>query len=81
MNETVKTILNKLYEIQNLCYDIETMIDVFQYNSVTDDSCNSVDYKQLKQDIRRNTKDIDNILEELNTKVFNCQLEKIKTNN
>lgn len=81
MNETVKTIINKVDEIKNLCDDIKTMIDIFQYNSTKYNSYNSVEYKQLKQDIRRNTKDIDNILEELNTKVFNNQLEKIKTNN
>ncbi len=81
MNETVKTIIDKIDNIKNLCDDIKIMIDIFQYNSVKSDNCNSVDYKQLKQDIRGNIKEIDNILEELNTKIFNCQLEKIKTNN
>lgn len=81
MNETVKTILNKLNTIKDLCDDIDTMISMFQYNSIEDNSCNPVEYKQLKQDIRSNIKAIDNILEEVNTKVFNCQLEKIKADN
>lgn len=81
MNKTVKTIIDRIDVIKNLCDDIKTMIDIFQYNSVKSDSCNSVEYKQLKQDIRGNIKEIDNILEELNTKVFNNQLEKIKTSN
>lgn len=81
MNKTVKTIIDRIDVIKNLCDDIKTMIDIFQYNSVKSDSCNPVEYKQLKQDIRGNIKEIDNILEELNTKVFNNQLEKIKTSN
>ena len=81
MNETVKTIIDKLNYIKKLCNDVETVIDIFQYNSIKNNTCNSVDYKQLKQDIRINTREIDNILEELNTKIFNHQLEKIKTNN
>lgn len=81
MNETVKTILDKLDKIKDLCDDIDTIISVFQYNSIEDNTCNPVEYKQLKQDIRSNTKQIDNILEELNTKVFDYQLEKIKADN
>lgn len=81
MNETVKTIIDKLNYIKKLCNDVETVIDIFQYNSIKNNTCNSVEYKQLKQDIRSNIKAIDNILEEVNTKVFNCQLEKIKADN
>lgn len=80
MNKTVKTIVDEIDKIKSLCADITVIIDIFQYNSVKSDSCNSVEYKQVKQDIRANTKQIDNILEELNTKVFDYQLEKIKTN-
>lgn len=81
MNETVKTILDKLDKIKDFCDDIDTIISVFQYKSIEDNTCNPVEYKQLKQDIRGDIKAIDNILEELNAKVFNCQLEKIKTDN
>lgn len=80
MNKTVKSIVDEIDEIKSHCDNIKTIIDIFQYNSAKSDSCNSVEYKQLKQDIRANIKQIDNILEELNTKVFNHQLEKIKTN-
>lgn len=80
MNETVKTILDKLNTIKDIYDYIDAMIAMFQYKSVEDNSCNPVEYKQLKQDIRGNIKDIDNILEEFNTKVFNAQLEEIKTN-
>lgn len=80
MNETVKSIVDKIDKIKSHCDNIKTIIDIFQYNSAKYDSCNSVEYKQLKQDIRANMTKIDNILEELNTKVFDYQLEKIKTN-
>lgn len=80
MNETVKSIVDKIDKIKSLCSDITVIVDIFQYNSTKYDNCNSVEYKQLKQDIRRDMKEMDNILEELNTKVFDYQLEKIKTN-
>lgn len=80
MNETVKTIVDKIDKIKTLCDNIKMIIDIFQYNSIKYNSCNSVEYKQLKQDIRSDMKEMDNILEELNTKVFDYQLEKIKTN-
>lgn len=78
MNKTVKTIVDEIDKVKSLCDNIKMIIDIFQYNSTKCDSCNSVEYKQLKQDIRANTKQIDNILEELNTKVFDYQLEKLK---
>lgn len=80
MNEIVKNIVDEIDKIKSHCDNIKMIIDIFQYNSIKYNNYDSVEYKQLKQDIRASTKRIDNILEELNTKVFDYQLEKIKTN-
>lgn len=77
MNETVKIIVDKIDKIKDFCDDITTIIDIFQYNCSKYNNCNSVEYKQLKQDIRANTKQIDNLLEEINSDIFKCQLKQL----